>query len=148
MLLYLPTPNSQALKSIFNGTLEAALLFNEKTSIDADLHSALVDASVSLLEMVGDVLKACPTPGRQHYFFSMKTIISILKGMSKLNEAQRNDAVTIVSLWKYEIFATIGYQLPRYSDLYWLESSVNDLIKEVMNKNFYLFIAKIIINLI
>lgn len=133
MLLYLPTPNSHALKSIFNGTLEAALLFNEKTNIDVDLHNAIVDASVSLLEMIGEVLRPCPTPGRQHYLFNMKTIISILKGMCKLNEQQRNDPVMIVSVWKYEIFATIGYQLPRYSDLYWLESVVNDLINEVNN---------------
>ena len=53
------------------------------------------------------------------------------KGLSKLNETQRNDSVTLVSLWRYEIFATIGSQLPRYSDLYWLESTVEDLIKNV-----------------
>lgn len=56
----------------------------------------------------------------------------MLKGLCKLNETQRNDATTVISLWRYEVFSTIGDQLPRYSDLYWFESVVKDLIKEVM----------------
>ena len=47
-----------------------------------------------------------------------------------MSEAQRNEPQTIVSLWRYEVFATIGRQLPRHSDFYWLESCVNDLVKE------------------
>lgn len=78
-MLYLPSPDAHALKSIFNGTLEAALLFNEKANIDADLHNSIVDVSVSLLQMVTEVLRPCPTPGRQHYLFNMKNVISILK---------------------------------------------------------------------
>jgi hypothetical protein len=78
-LLYLPTPAGQALRTIFNGTLEASMLYNDKTSIDPDLHSVLVDASVALLDQITDVLKPCPTPGRQHYLFNMKTIINILQ---------------------------------------------------------------------
>ena len=37
----------------------------------------------------------------------------------------------IISLWRHEVFSTIGSQLARYSDLYWLESTVGDIIKEV-----------------
>lgn len=79
ILIYLPVPSGNALKSIFNGTLEASMLYDEKASIDADLHSLIIDASVNLLEMINEVLKPCPTPGRQHYLFNMKTIITILQ---------------------------------------------------------------------
>jgi hypothetical protein len=111
-----------------------------------------VEASVCLLEQIIEVLKPCPTPGRQHYLFNMKNIISILKvylikknfffsfylltnkkGFCKLNEIQRNDPVTVVSLWRHEVLQSIGNQLPRYSDLYWLESICQDIIKEVYN---------------
>ena len=78
-LLYLPMPGSQALKSIFAGTLEACLLFNERSNIDSDLSNAIVEASLQLLELVTQVLKPCPTPGRQHYLFNMKTITAILQ---------------------------------------------------------------------
>ncbi len=78
-LIYLPVPNGAALKSIFTGTLEAALLHNDKSNIDADLSSAIVDASLSLLEIVCNVLKPAPTLGRQHYQFNMKTITTVLQ---------------------------------------------------------------------
>jgi hypothetical protein len=75
----LPLPNGPALKSIFAGTLEASLLYNDKSNIDADLSAAIVDASLSLLEVVCNVLKPAPTLGRQHYQFNMKTITTILQ---------------------------------------------------------------------
>jgi hypothetical protein len=78
-LLYLPVPTGQALKSIFNGTLEASLLFNDKASIDPDLHGSIIDSSILLLDHINDVLKPCPIPGRQHYLFNLKTIITILQ---------------------------------------------------------------------
>ena len=78
-MVYLPVPSGTALKSIFNGTLEASMLFNEKAGLDTDLHSALIDSSVKLLELINEVLRPCPTPGRQHYLFNMKTIITILQ---------------------------------------------------------------------
>ena len=78
-MLYLPFPTGQALKSIFNGILEASLLFNDKASIDADLHGSIIDSSILLLDHINEVLKPCPTPGRQHYLFNMKTIITILQ---------------------------------------------------------------------
>ncbi len=78
-MLYLPSPDVQALKSIFNGTLEASMLFNEKSSIDSDLHTQIIDVSVNILEMINEVLRPCPTPGRQHYLFNMKHIIVILQ---------------------------------------------------------------------
>ncbi len=80
--------------------------------------------------MINDVLKPCATPGRQHYLFNMKSIITILQGLRKLSEDQKQDSVTVISLWKHEVFCTIKDQLPRYSDSYWLESVVNDLVKK------------------
>jgi hypothetical protein len=77
--LHLPSPSGDALKSIFNGTLEGCMLHNDKASIDVDLHASIIDACMSLLNSVNDVLKPCPTPGRQHYLFNMKHIISILQ---------------------------------------------------------------------
>lgn len=131
MLLYLPAPSGQSLRSIFTGTLEASMLYNEKSSIDSDLHSCIIDASCALLEQISDVLRPCPTPGRQHYLFNMQTIITILQGLRKLTEVQRNENLTIISLWRYEVFATIGFQLARHADFFWLESIVNQIITDV-----------------
>jgi len=156
-LIYLPIPSGQALKSIFHGTLEASMFYSEKSGLDSDLHTALIEASCSLLDAVNQVLKPCPTPGRQHYMFNMKTIITILqvcspfspflkfidefdyflplffKGLRKLSETQRNESLVVVSFWRDEIISTIGCQMTRYSDLNWLETYVKDLIKQVIS---------------
>lgn len=105
--------------------------FKSDQSIDSDLHTSLIEASVNLLELINEVLKPCPTPGRQHYLFNMKSIITILQGLRKLSDSQKQDSVTVISLWQHEIMCAINNQLPRHSDSYWLESSVNDLIKQV-----------------
>ncbi len=75
----MPSPSGYALKSIFNGTLEGCMLHNDKANLDVDLQALIIDASMSLLNSVNEVLKPCPTPGRQHYLFNMKQIISILQ---------------------------------------------------------------------
>ena len=53
------------------------------------------------------------------------------KGLRKLTDAQRSDARTIISLWRYEAACVVGHQLPRHSDLYWFDSKLDDIIKEV-----------------
>ena len=78
-MLNLPNPKPQALKSIFNGVLEATLLYNEREFIEADLHGALVDASAHLIEQISEVLRPCPTPGREHYLFNMRHMITVLQ---------------------------------------------------------------------
>ncbi len=130
VLIYLPSPDDQALRSIFNGVLEASLTHPFDQSIDAELHHSLIEASVKLLGHINEVLRPCPTPGRQHYLFNMKTVITILQGLRKLSETQRQDNVFVVSLWKHEVRCSIDSQLPRYSDSYWLQATVDDLIKE------------------
>ena len=55
------------------------MVYTEKMNIDSDLHALVIEASVSLLEIIVDVLKPCPTPGRQHYLFNMKNVITILQ---------------------------------------------------------------------
>ena len=90
MLLFLPTPQGQVLRSILSGALEASMIYTEQSNIDTELAQAIVDASMSLLVAVSDVLKACPTPGREHYLFNMRTIITIL---------QVNNISGYVNLW-------------------------------------------------
>ena len=107
--------------------------YKEKQNIDSELHHSIINASVRLLELINDVLKPCATPGRQHYLFNMKTVITILQGLRKLNETQRQDPTTIISLWKHEVFCSINNQLPRHSDSYWIQSTVKDLINQVLN---------------
>lgn len=73
---------------------------------------------------------------------SIRSIFNFLKGLRKLNEIQRNENLVILSLWRNEIFSTIGCQLTRYSDLNWLECSVDELIKEVIYQSFYTQLQK------
>jgi hypothetical protein len=120
------------LKSIFNGVLEATLLYNEKEFIEADLHSALVDASCQLLEQMNDVFKPCPTPGREHYLFNMRQMITVLQNLRKLSDAHRADSTLVISLWRHEVFLTIGDQIPRLTDHSWLKHTVSEVIKDVI----------------
>ncbi len=122
------------MKSIFSGVLEASFIYDQKQHIDLDLGNAIVDASLNLLEIVTNVLKPCPTLGRQHYMFNMKTIITVLQNLNRLTDAQRNEILTVISLWKYEMMSTIGAQITRYSDLYWFKSSLNNVLNEVRNR--------------
>lgn len=55
------------------------MLFNEKMTLESDLHTALVEASSKLLDQIVEVFKKSPMPGRQHYLFNMKHIITILQ---------------------------------------------------------------------
>lgn len=55
------------------------MYFGEKNGLDSELHATLIEASCSLLNAVNQVLNPCPTPGRQHYMFNMRTIITILQ---------------------------------------------------------------------
>ena len=135
VILNLPNPKGPVLKSIFNGILEATFLYNAGEFIEADLHTAIVDASCNLLEQIVDVLKPSPTPGRMHYLFNMRQMITILQNLRKLSNAQRADATTVISLWRHEIFVTIGDQISRLTDQAWLQSVVTDTIKEVMKMN-------------
>jgi len=130
ILIHLPSPDDQALKSIFHGVLEASLAHSFDNSIDSELHTALIDASIKLLKLINDVLRPCPMPGRQHFLFNMKTIITILQGLRKLSETDRQDNMVVVSLWRHEVYCSIKNQLPRYSDSYWLQATVEDLVKE------------------
>ena len=134
----LPNPKGQVLKSIFNGVLEATFLYNNGEFIEADLHSAIVDSSCHLIEQIVDVLKPSPTPGRAHYLFNMRQMITILQNLRKLSNSQRADANTVVSLWRHEIFLTIGDQIPRLTDQAWLQSIVTETIKEVMDIKDYI----------
>jgi hypothetical protein len=122
------------LKNIFSGTLEASMIYDDKSNIDSELSTSIIDASIVFLDSLKDTLKSCPMAGRQHYIFNMKTIITILQGLRKLNDTQRNDNLMIISLWRHEILSTIGNQMARHSDLCWLESTVDNIIKEVKIK--------------
>jgi hypothetical protein len=53
------------------------------------------------------------------------------KNLRKLSDFQRNENSLVLSLWRSEIFATIGHQLSRQSDYNWLEFQVQELIKQV-----------------
>jgi hypothetical protein len=81
-LIHLPQAKSQALKSILGGILEYSLLQNDRQPFEYELQSIIIDASYTLLEQISEVLKACPTPGREHYIFNMKHIVTILAVIS------------------------------------------------------------------
>ncbi len=83
-LIHLPQAKNQALKSILGGILEYSLLQNDRQPFEYDLQTIIIDASYNLLEQVTEVLKACPTPGREHYIFNMKHIVTILAVSSAL----------------------------------------------------------------
>ena len=65
-------------------------------------------------------------------------MITILQNLRKLSNSQRADANTVVSLWRHEIFLTIGDQIPRLTDQAWLQSIVTETIKEVMDIKDYI----------
>ena len=47
-----------------------------RPGLDIELHNAIVQASCKLLTSVKDVLKPTTTPGRAHYRFSLRDLVT------------------------------------------------------------------------
>ncbi len=55
ILIYLPSPDEDVLKSIFNGILEASMSHKDSTSIDSELQTSIIGASVKLLSLINEM---------------------------------------------------------------------------------------------
>ena len=75
-VIYLPTPQADALKSIIHGVLDATMVQGDHQSLDIELHNALVQASGRMLSAAKSVLKPSPMPGRRHYLFTLRDIVT------------------------------------------------------------------------
>ena len=72
----LPQPQDEALKSVVNGILDVNMGLSEKPAVDIDLHNSIVSASCKLLVSVQKVLRISPMPGRRHYLFTLRDIVT------------------------------------------------------------------------
>ena len=55
---------------------QANMLYDNHPGLEIDVHNTLVQASCKLLTAVRQVLRPTPMPGRTHYLFTLKDIVT------------------------------------------------------------------------
>ena len=77
-VIHLPSPSEGALKVIASQQLQA-LLEAHSYSIEEGGYEGVLEASVELYSKVRRSFKVSDTPGRCHYFFSLKNLVSVFQ---------------------------------------------------------------------
>ena len=55
---------------------QSNMMAGDHPGLDIELHNALVQASCKILTEVKNVLRPTPMPGRKHYFFTLKDLVT------------------------------------------------------------------------
>ncbi|XP_064629693.1 uncharacterized protein LOC135488785 isoform X2 [Lineus longissimus] len=130
IVLRLPGPQGEGLKTIVNGILESNMSMNDGSSLDIDLHNALTKASCQLLSNVQKVLRMTPMPGRRHYLFTLKDITTCFQCLRRLADESRADEHLVISLWRHEMERIMRDRLCRASDVNWFDEELKTTVSE------------------
>nr|CAB3238692.1 dynein heavy chain 8, axonemal-like [Phallusia mammillata] len=132
-VLRLRAPSSSDLRSVVYSVLEANL---SDKPLNQELHEAIATASSKLIELVKDVLRPCPMPGRHHYAFSLRQLTKMCQCMRRLADDDRSNELRVVSLWSHEMERLIGDQLCRTADVTWFEENLKRITTDSFSKCF------------
>ncbi|CAK8694917.1 unnamed protein product [Clavelina lepadiformis] len=127
----LRSPSSSDLRNIIFSVLEANL---SDRSLNQELHDCIATASCKILELVKDVLRPGPMPGRHHYAFCLRQLTKLCQCLRRLGEEDRANDLYVVSLWKYEMERLVGDQLCRTSDIFWFEEQMTKITNETFSQ--------------
>lgn len=58
------------------------MLYDSHPGLEIDVHNALVQASCKMLAAVKHVLRPTSMPGRKHYLFTLKDIVTCFQVLS------------------------------------------------------------------
>lgn len=77
-VIHLPSPSDSNVKVIMSQQLQG-LLDAHSYEMDDKNYRGVYEASVELYTKVKETLKVSDTPGRCHYFFSLKNLVSVFQ---------------------------------------------------------------------
>lgn len=77
-VIHLPTPSDGNVRVIVAQQLQG-LLEAHSYDMDNKSYQGVLDASMELYNSMRQTLKVSNTPGRQHYFFSLKNLVSVFQ---------------------------------------------------------------------
>ncbi|XP_073445808.1 uncharacterized protein [Dendrobates tinctorius] len=129
-IFHLPDLEGAQLQKVIFSVLEANMGDKDGLSLQEDLNLSLAKASCHLLESVKKVFVISPTPGRQHYLFSLREITKVFQSLRKLSNEDREDQCTVVAYWEHEMNRVIRDRLCRQADISWFKSELTTTITE------------------
>ncbi|XP_078503742.1 dynein axonemal heavy chain 5-like [Lissotriton helveticus] len=129
-IFHLPDPEGTQLENVIFSILEANMGDKEGLPLAEELHIALVKASCQLVASVKKTLLPSPTPGRQHYLFSLRDINKAFQCLQRLSSEDREDSTMVVSFWQHELRRILEDRLCRQADLNWFNKELEDVVKE------------------
>ena len=84
----LAAPGGGNLKAIMSQQLQGLLDAHSYDMVDKS-YGGILEASLQLYSSVKETLKVSDTPGRQHYFFSLKNLVSVFQVCSWTSQWRR-----------------------------------------------------------
>ncbi|XP_023932047.1 dynein heavy chain 5, axonemal-like isoform X1 [Lingula anatina] len=129
-VFHLPSPVKDGLQRIVNGVLEGNMTAGDKPALEQELHNSIVTASCKTLTAVQDVLRPTPMPGRYHYLFTLKDLITCFQCLKRLPDENRAEDVTVISLWRHEMNRIMKDKICRQCDINWLEGTLEKVVDE------------------
>ncbi|KAM4771050.1 dynein axonemal heavy chain 5-like [Rhinophrynus dorsalis] len=126
----LPDLEGSQLQQVIFSVLEANMGDKEGLPLQEELHQSLAKASCYILESIKKALVVSPTPGRQHYLFSLREINKIFQYLRKMTNEDREDGSVVVAYWQHEIRRVIQDRLCRHDDVNWFNFELNKTITE------------------
>ncbi|KAJ1151043.1 hypothetical protein NDU88_003830 [Pleurodeles waltl] len=129
-IFHLPDPEGTQLENVIFSILEANMGDKEGLPLAEELHVSLVQASCQLVASVKKTLLPSPTPGRQHYLFSLRDINKAFQCLRRLSSEDREDSTMVVSFWQHELRRILEDRLCRQADLNWFNKELEHIMKE------------------
>ncbi|KAG8444848.1 hypothetical protein GDO86_009850 [Hymenochirus boettgeri] len=127
-IFHLPDLEGPQMQQVIFSVLEANMGDREGLPLQEELHLSLVQASCYLLESINKVLIQSPTPGRQHYLFSIREINRICQALQRLSNEDREDHSTVVAYWLHEMRRVVQDSICRQTDLNWFNYEVTNTV--------------------
>ena len=102
-----------------------------KTPIDHDVSTKIVDVLMDTLRHIQRVLRPSSVPGREHYLFSLRNMLTSIQSLRLIDVDLRNDKNFVAPFLKHELFRIIYDQLTREMDQYWFIDTLNEVFRNV-----------------
>ncbi|XP_050294811.1 dynein axonemal heavy chain 6 [Anthonomus grandis grandis] len=127
-MLLLPSPNEQALKSIFKAILKGFLF--DFSNECRDVGDYMVNAAVDIYDRIATDL--LPTPSKSHYVFNLRDLSKCIQGITQADSGTMRAGMEIMRLFYHECLRVFHDRLINVED----KSYFYFLMKEICTRNF------------
>ncbi|CAF1032650.1 unnamed protein product [Adineta ricciae] len=123
-------PASEAsLRHILTNVIDVNMMSYGKTPMDHDVSTKIVDVLMDTLRHIQRVLQSSSVPGREHYLFSLRNMLTSIQSLRLIDVDLRNDKNFVAPFLKHELFRIIYDQLTREMDQYWFIDTLNEVFR-------------------